>query len=105
TAWRLNDIGWSKWWGLGIFILSGMLYIDNDAILNIGLVISFVIVVVMSYVPGEDMVKKIEADLDRLSIEHRHMHDANFCIQWKSRRNGKKFPKVYVIDFDQAVSK
>ncbi|MDO8428819.1 MAG: HEAT repeat domain-containing protein, partial [Candidatus Diapherotrites archaeon] len=25
-------------------------------------------------------VKKIEADLDRLSIEHRHMHDANFCI-------------------------
>ncbi|MFA6076869.1 MAG: signal peptide peptidase SppA [Candidatus Paceibacterota bacterium] len=62
TTWRLNDIGWSKWWGLGILILSGMLYIDNDAILSIGLVISFVVIVVMSYVPGEDVIKKLEAD-------------------------------------------
>ena len=49
--------------------------------------------------------KKIESDLTRLSIKHGHLHDNNFCIHWEKDSAGKRFPKVYLIDFDLAVSK
>ena len=48
---------------------------------------------------------KINRDLTRLSIRHGHLHDNNFCIHWEKDSAGKRFPKVYLIDFDLAVSK
>ena len=47
--------------------------------------------------------EKIFGDLERLNIYHGHAHDQNFCIRWEKDKTGKRFPKVYLIDFDQVV--
>lgn len=52
----------------------------------------------------EAQMKSIEEGLDKLFIKHGHIHQKNFAIQWKRIRL-KKFPKVFLIDFDQAVDR
>ena len=52
TIWRLNDIGWPKWWASSILILFGVLsYIDHEIIATIEFVLLTGIVVVLSYFP------------------------------------------------------
>ncbi|HIH16403.1 MAG TPA: hypothetical protein HA252_03285 [Candidatus Diapherotrites archaeon] len=55
-----------------------------------------------------ELVRQVE-ELDRklldLGIHHNHAHFGNACIEWE-RRDGKRQPKAYLIDFDAAwVSK
>jgi hypothetical protein len=52
--------------------------------------------------------EKIIKTLDNKNIEHGHMHDNNFCLRFFRDKNGKvdfdKKPRIYLIDFDQAIS-
>jgi hypothetical protein len=56
----------------------------------------------------EEQKKKIINVLDQLEIRHGHMHDGNFCLRFFRDENGrvdfKRVPRLYLIDFDQAVS-
>ncbi len=51
---------------------------------------------------------KIEHILEKLNIRHGHVHYGNFCLRFFRGKNGKpnlnRKPRVYLIDFDQAVS-
>ena len=53
-------------------------------------------------------VEKIKQVLQELGIEHGHLHEGNFVLYFSRDKDGKadltKPPRVYVIDFDQAVS-
>lgn len=50
--------------------------------------------------------KKIVATLERMGIEHGHLHDGNFVVVPYKTSNGQvdysRCPRLYVIDFDQA---
>ena len=51
---------------------------------------------------------KILEVLDTLNIQHGHAHEQNFCLRFFRDENGgidfKRIPRLYLIDFDQAVS-
>lgn len=51
---------------------------------------------------------RITAQLTQLGIHHGHINDANFCLRFDRDENGKpdltKIPRIYLIDFDKAVS-
>jgi len=51
---------------------------------------------------------KILHVLEKLSITHGHTHERNFCLRFFRDDNGKvdfnRVPRLYLIDFDQAVS-
>ncbi|MEI6498978.1 MAG: hypothetical protein WCO23_03370 [bacterium] len=46
--------------------------------------------------------------LESQQVEHGHIHDANFCLRFFRDEKGNidftKVPRIYLIDFDQAVS-
>jgi hypothetical protein len=52
--------------------------------------------------------KEILATLKSVDIEHGHTHDDNFILRFFRDENGKpditKVPRLYLIDFDRAVS-
>jgi hypothetical protein len=56
----------------------------------------------------QEQQKKILKVLDGLNIKHGHPHDNNFCLRFFRGENGEpdftKTPRLYLIDFDQAVS-
>ncbi|MFH1404960.1 MAG: hypothetical protein ABIH21_02575 [Patescibacteria group bacterium] len=53
-------------------------------------------------------VERIKNSLKELQVEHGHTHMGNFIVVFERDSNGElifeKTPRVYVIDFDQAVS-
>ena len=53
-------------------------------------------------------VQKIREALDELGIQHGHTHEDNFIVYFDRDEQGEPIvdhpPRVYVIDFDQAVS-
>ena len=55
-----------------------------------------------------DEIDKIIQILDEQNIDHGHAHDNNFCLRFFRDSEGKvdftKKPRIYLIDFDQAVS-
>lgn len=52
-----------------------------------------------------EQMHSIERSLKKGKIVHGHIHDQNFIVVWVRKKN-KKFPKVYLVDFDKAyVSK
>lgn len=61
TIWRLNDIGKPRWLALGILIVFGVFYIENEMVTNIFTVIFLAIIVLLAYLPGKATSKeKIE---------------------------------------------
>ena len=52
--------------------------------------------------------KKIETILEKQNVQHGHTHEYNFCLRFFRDANGKvdfnKKPRIYLIDFDQAIS-
>jgi len=56
----------------------------------------------------QEQVNKITQALEELRVEHGHPHDDNFVVMFERDENGEvqleKIPRVYMIDFDQAVS-
>lgn len=61
TIWRLNDIGKPRWLALGILIVFGVFYIENEMVTNIFTVIFLAIIVLLAYLPGRVTSKeKIE---------------------------------------------
>ena len=52
--------------------------------------------------------KKILDAIDKKKIKHQHPHNNNFCLRFFRDANGKvdfsRKPRIYLIDFDQAVS-
>ncbi len=52
--------------------------------------------------------KKIITILNESGIVHGHPHDGNFCLRFFRKENGdvdfSKKPRIYLIDFDRAVS-
>lgn len=56
----------------------------------------------------EDQRDKIIKVLKEQKTEHGHDHDKNFCLRFFRDENGKpdlkRMPRLYLIDFDQAVS-
>ncbi|MEI7480611.1 MAG: HEAT repeat domain-containing protein, partial [bacterium] len=56
----------------------------------------------------EEQKNKIKAVLSSINFEHGHPHDGNFCLRFFRNENGKpdfnRFPRLYLIDFDQAFS-
>ena len=61
TLWRLNDMGWPKWWALGILILFVLFYIDYELITMVGVIVLIGIIVVLSYLPANS-TKKLEVE-------------------------------------------
>jgi len=61
TIWRLNDIGWPRWWGLCLMIIFVLFYIDYEIITAIVLFILIGIVVALSYLPGK-ITEKLETE-------------------------------------------
>jgi len=55
-----------------------------------------------------DQRDKIIQVVNLLKIRHGHMHDNNFCLRFFRDKDGKvdlnRVPRVYLIDFDQAIS-
>jgi len=55
-----------------------------------------------------DQVKKIEKALETLGVSHGHLHKGNFVVYFDRNEEGEPIlenpPRVYAIDFDQAVS-
>lgn len=55
-----------------------------------------------------DQKDKIEEVLEKQKIRHGHTHSGNFCLRFFRDENGKpdlnRLPRLYLIDFDQAVS-
>ena len=53
-------------------------------------------------------VRRLKDALRELGIEHGHLHENNFCLVFDKTKKGDadltKPPRVYVIDFDMAVS-
>jgi hypothetical protein len=51
---------------------------------------------------------KILNTLDKMSIHHGHARDKNICLRFfrdaKGNIDFKKTPRLYLIDFDQAIS-
>jgi signal peptide peptidase SppA len=59
--WRLNDIAKPRWLALGILIVFGVFYIENEMVTNITTVAFLAIIVLLSYLPGKVTSKeKIE---------------------------------------------
>jgi signal peptide peptidase SppA len=59
--WRLNDIGKPRWLALGLLIIFGVFYIENEMVTNITTVAFRAIIVLLSYLPGKVTSKeKIE---------------------------------------------
>jgi len=56
----------------------------------------------------ETQRNKILTALNKKGIQHGHAHDANFCLRfWRDERGRPdmtKTPRLYLIDFDQALS-
>ena len=56
----------------------------------------------------DQQIEKIKQVLQELGIEHGHLHENNFVLYFPRNKDGKadltKPPRVYVIDFDAAVS-
>lgn len=56
----------------------------------------------------EDQKNKILGVLQQLGIKHGHAHESNFCLRFFRKQDGTidftKTPRLYLIDFDQAVS-
>ncbi|MEI6627513.1 MAG: HEAT repeat domain-containing protein [bacterium] len=56
----------------------------------------------------EDQRHGIEAVIEDQNIEHGHTHDFNYCLRFFRDANGQpdlnRVPRLYLIDFDQAVS-
>jgi hypothetical protein len=52
--------------------------------------------------------RKIIDVLTQLDVKHGHAHSKNFCLRFFRQENGeidfKRVPRLYLIDFDQAVS-
>ncbi|MEK7625711.1 MAG: hypothetical protein AAB467_05215, partial [Patescibacteria group bacterium] len=57
----------------------------------------------------KDDVHKIRTIVHRERIEHGHMHSANFCLRFFRDADGNvdfdRKPRIYLIDFDMAISK
>ena len=64
---------------------------------------------------GGDFIEELEQDkvniirsIDKRHIEHGHTHEGNFCLKFYKDENGhvdfSKKPRIYLIDFDQAIS-
>lgn len=55
----------------------------------------------------EEQKTKIDYALNELGIVHCHLHNQNFCLVFEKQDNGEpdynKHPRVYAIDFDQAI--
>lgn len=51
---------------------------------------------------------KIKEVLYKLNIKHSHDHNGNFCLRFFRDKQGdidfKRIPRIYLIDFDQAIS-
>ena len=62
----------------------------------------------------DNFISELEQDrdrilkvLDEMHIIHGHAHDANFCLRFERKRGNPVFskkPRIYLIDFDQAIS-
>ena len=56
----------------------------------------------------DEQVEKIKKALETLGVAHGHTHENNFIVYFDRDEQGEpileKPPKVYVIDFDRAVS-
>ena len=56
----------------------------------------------------DHQVKQITTGLYELGIEHGHTHEGNFVLYFQQKEDGtadlSQPPRIYVIDFDQAVS-
>lgn len=56
----------------------------------------------------DEQRRTIEKILIALGIKHGHAHDGNFCLRFFRKVDGKpdleRIPRVYLIDFDQAIS-
>ncbi|MBU0625388.1 hypothetical protein KKF05_03525, partial [Patescibacteria group bacterium] len=55
-----------------------------------------------------DLKEKIIAGLEELGIEHGHLHEGNFVLLFERGADDEArldhLPRLYAIDFDQAVS-
>lgn len=63
TIWRLNDIGRTRWLSLGIIIIFGVFYFDNETVTNIITVIFLGIVVLLSYLPPKSITKLVSEEI------------------------------------------
>ena len=63
---------------------------------------------IINITPAPKSREKIKKALESLGVVHGHTHDNNFIVYFDRDEQGEpildKPPRVYVIDFDQAVS-
>ena len=65
--WRLNDIAKPRWLALGVLIVFGVFYIENEMVTNITTVVFLAIIVLLSYLPGKVTSKeKIEEIINNI---------------------------------------
>ena len=60
SMWSLHDIGWPRWWVLGMLIISGLAYVNNEMVVNISVVIFLGIIIVLAYLPKDSTKKRKE---------------------------------------------